>query len=231
VCGPRHTARVRPPTHAGRKIFTSRGDNSWRPCRRPAPAGALNASLTSRATIRSTSTSTLPHAKLSPRHSSTLYDVRGPRLRLTRGKSSKYSGRLRQDQTTQGEGQGSQGEQPDPATRRLPRQDIKTKLQYGLTDDDVRRDYQLSDTVATFSFPLCPSTCDYKREKRANVIKVRLTHNHTPPPGTWERTPSPYQLVNPTASTLGSGILKPRTGRRVLLLGGPNQYKSRCLPS
>jgi hypothetical protein len=36
------------------------------------PGRGLNASLTSRATITSPSTSTLPHAKLSPRHSSTL---------------------------------------------------------------------------------------------------------------------------------------------------------------
>jgi hypothetical protein len=60
--------------------------------------------LTSCATITSPSTSALPHTKLSPRHSSTLYDARGPRLRLTRGKASKYSGRLKQAQTTRGEG-------------------------------------------------------------------------------------------------------------------------------
>jgi hypothetical protein len=156
VRGPRHTARARPPTHAGRRIFTSRGDNSWRPCRRPAPAGALNASLTSRATITLPSTCTLSHAKLSPRHSSTLYDARGPRLRLTRGKSSKYSSRLRQDQTTRAEGQVSQGEQPDPATRRLPRQDIKTKLQCGLTNDDVRRDVPVVWHCSSFFLPFVP---------------------------------------------------------------------------
>jgi hypothetical protein len=41
ACGPRHTARARPPTRAGRGISMSRGNDSWRPCRRPAPAGAL----------------------------------------------------------------------------------------------------------------------------------------------------------------------------------------------
>jgi hypothetical protein len=92
VCGPRQTAQARPPTHAGKRISTSYGDNSWRPCRRPAPAEALNANLTSRAAITSPSTSALPHAKLRARHSSTLYDAHRPRLRLTRGKSSKYSG-------------------------------------------------------------------------------------------------------------------------------------------
>jgi hypothetical protein len=37
------------------------------------------------------------------------------------------------------------------------------------------------------------------------VTRVRFLHDHTPPPGTWEPSPSPDQLVNPTASTLGSG--------------------------
>jgi hypothetical protein len=156
ACGPIHTARARPPTRAGRRISTSRGDDSWRPCRRPAPARALNASLTSHATITSPSTSTLPHTKLILRHSSTLYDARGPRLRLTRGKSSKYSGRLRQDQTTQGEGQVSRGEQPDPATRRLPQQDIKTKLQCSLTDDDVQRDVPVLRHCSSFFLPFVP---------------------------------------------------------------------------
>jgi hypothetical protein len=154
--GPRHTTRARPPTRAGRRISTPRGDNSWRPCRRPAPVGALNASLTSRATITSPSTSTLPHAKHSLRHSSSLYDARGPRLRLTRGKSSKYSGGLRQDQTTRGEGQVSWGEHPDPATRRLPRQDIKTKLQCSLTNDDVRRDIPVFKHCSSFFLPFVP---------------------------------------------------------------------------
>jgi hypothetical protein len=49
----RHTARARLPAHAGKRISTSYGDDSWRPCRRPAPAGALNANLTSRAAITS----------------------------------------------------------------------------------------------------------------------------------------------------------------------------------
>jgi hypothetical protein len=101
------------------------------------PGRTLNASLTSRAIITSPSTSTVPHGKLSSRHSSTLYDAHRPRLRLMHGKSSEYSGRLRQDQTTWGEGQVSRSEQPDPATRRLPRQDTNTKLQCSLMDDDI----------------------------------------------------------------------------------------------
>jgi hypothetical protein len=120
------------------------------------PGRSLNASLTSRATITSPSTSALPHAKLNPRHSSTLYDTRGPRLRFTRSKSSKNSGRLRQDQTTRREGQASRSEQPDTAMRRLPRQDIKTKLQCNLTDDDVRRDAPVDRHCSSFFLPFVP---------------------------------------------------------------------------
>jgi hypothetical protein len=101
------------------------------------PGKSLNAGLTSRATITSPSSPALPHARLNQRHSSTLYDARGPRLRLGRGKLGKHSGRLRQAQTTQGEGQASRRKQSNPATRRLPRQGIATRLQCTLTDDDV----------------------------------------------------------------------------------------------
>jgi hypothetical protein len=133
VRGPRHTAQARPPTHTGKRISTSCGDDSWRPCRRPALARALNANLTSRTTITSPSTSVLSHAKLSPRHSSTLYDARGPRLRLTRGKTNENSGRLKQTQTTQEEGQASRNEQFNPGTRWPPRQDIATRRRYAQT--------------------------------------------------------------------------------------------------
>jgi hypothetical protein len=60
------------------------------------PGKSPNASLTSRATITSPSPSTLPHAKLNPGHSSTLYDAHESILRLERGKLGKHSGRLRQ---------------------------------------------------------------------------------------------------------------------------------------
>jgi hypothetical protein len=110
VRGPGHTARARPLTHAGKRISTSCGNDSWQPCRRPAPAGAINANLIGCAAITSPSTSVLSHAKLGPRHSSTLYDARGPRLRLMRGKTSENSGRLKQTQTTREEGQASRKE-------------------------------------------------------------------------------------------------------------------------
>jgi hypothetical protein len=71
------------------------------------PGKSPNAGLTSRATVTSPSSPTLPHARHNPRHSSTLYDAHEPRLRLGRGKLGKHSGRLRQAQTTRGEGQAS----------------------------------------------------------------------------------------------------------------------------
>jgi hypothetical protein len=90
------------------------------------PGKSLNVGLTSRAAITSLSTSTLPHAKLSPRHPITLYDAHKLRPRLGRGKLGRYSGRLRQGKTTRGEGQASRNEQSGSATRRLPRQGIAT---------------------------------------------------------------------------------------------------------
>jgi hypothetical protein len=117
---------------------------------------SLNAGLTSHATITSPSSPTLPHARLSLRHSSTLYDVHEPSLRLGRGKLGKHSGRLRQAQTTRGEGQASRKEQFNPATRRLPRQGITTRLRYAPTDSDVRRDVPAAKHCNSFAFPLVP---------------------------------------------------------------------------
>jgi hypothetical protein len=97
-------------THGSGKATNACGNDSWQPCRRPAPAGAVNANLIGCAAITSPTTSILSHAKLGPRHSSTRYDARGPRLRLTRCKTSENSGRLKQTQTTQEEGQASRKE-------------------------------------------------------------------------------------------------------------------------
>jgi hypothetical protein len=133
---------------------------------------SLNAGLTSRAAITSPSSPTLPHARLSPRHSSTLYDAHKPRLRLGRGKLGNHSGRLRRAQTTRGEGQASWSEQSNPATRRHPRQGITTWLQSTLTDSDIRRDVPVA-KYCIFYFPLYPSPCDYKRERRATVTRVK----------------------------------------------------------
>jgi hypothetical protein len=60
------------------------------------PGKSLNAGLTSRAAITSPSSPTLPHARLNPRHSSTLYDAHEPRLRLGGGELGKHSDKLRQ---------------------------------------------------------------------------------------------------------------------------------------
>jgi hypothetical protein len=128
------------------------------------PGKSLNAGLTSRAIITSSlasraivtspSSPALPHARLNPRHSSTLYDAHEPRLMLGRGKLGKHSGRLRQGQTTRGEGQASQREQFNLATRRLPRQGIATRLQCTPTDSDVRRDVPAAQHCNSFLFPL-----------------------------------------------------------------------------
>jgi hypothetical protein len=66
------------------------------------PGKSLNTGLTGCTAITSPSSPTLPHARLSPRHSSTLYDAHKPRLRLGRGKLGKYSGRLGQAQNYSG---------------------------------------------------------------------------------------------------------------------------------
>jgi hypothetical protein len=81
---------------------------------------SLNAGLTGCTAITLPSSPTLSHARLSPRHSSTLYDAHKPRLRLGRGKLGKHSGRLRRAQTTRGKGQASRSKQSNPATRRHP---------------------------------------------------------------------------------------------------------------
>jgi hypothetical protein len=120
------------------------------------PGKSLNASLTSRATITSPSSPTPPHARLNPRHSSTLYDAHEPRLGLGRGKLGKYSGRLRQAQTTRRESQASQREQSNPATRRLPRQGITTRLHCIPTDGDVRRDVPAAKHCNSFLLSLVP---------------------------------------------------------------------------
>jgi hypothetical protein len=118
------------------------------------PGKSLNAGLTRRAAIRSSSSPTLPHVRLNPRHSSTLYDAHKPGLRLGRGELGKHSGRLRQAQTTRGEGQASRGEQFNPATRRLPRQGITTRLHYIPTDNDLQRDIPAAKHCNSFVFPL-----------------------------------------------------------------------------
>jgi hypothetical protein len=93
--------------------------------------------------------------KLSPRHSSTPYDELEPRLRPKRGGLVKYSGRLRQQQTTRRRCQASRGEKPHPATRWLPRPSSATPLQCVLTNSDTRRNIPASKHCASFLLPPC----------------------------------------------------------------------------
>jgi hypothetical protein len=47
-------------------------------------------------------------------------------------------------------------EQFNPATRRHPRQGIRTRLRYAPTDGDVRRDVPVAKHCNSFVFPLVP---------------------------------------------------------------------------
>jgi hypothetical protein len=101
------------------------------------PNKSLNAGLTGCATIPSPSSLTLPHTSSARGTQSPSTMRTKPRLRLGCGGLGKYSGRLRQAQTTQRRSQASQNEQSDPTTRRLPRRGIATRLQCTLADNDV----------------------------------------------------------------------------------------------
>jgi hypothetical protein len=120
------------------------------------PGKSLNAGMTSRASITSLLPSTLPHTRLNPRHSSTLYDVHESRLRLERGKLGKHSGRLRQAQTTRGEGR-SGGNGPNRPRDGFP--DKASRLGFNAPRRTATYDgtCQLPNTVTLFYSPLCPS--------------------------------------------------------------------------
>jgi hypothetical protein len=150
------------------------------------PCQSLNAGLTSHATITSPSSPSLPHTRLNPRHSSTLYDVHKPRLRLGRGKLGKHSGRIRQAQTTQGEGQASRKEQSNPSTRRFPRQGIATRLQCTLMDGDVRRDVLAAKHCnSSFTSPCAPPLVTIKGRggQQSQGLDLHKTEHHLPGPG------------------------------------------------
>jgi hypothetical protein len=156
VRGPGRTTQATPPMHEEERISTSRKIQQLAAMQGAHLVRSLNAGLTSRAAITSPSSPALPHARLNPKHSSTLYNAHEPRLRLGCGKLGKHSGRLRQAQSTRGEGQASRREQSNPATRRLPRQGIATQLQCTPTDSDVRRDVPAAKHCNFFLFPLVP---------------------------------------------------------------------------
>jgi hypothetical protein len=158
------------------------------------PGKSLNAGLTSRAAITSSSSATLPHARLNPRHSSTLYDAHKPRLRLGRGKLGKHSDRPRQAQTIRGEGQASWKEQSNPPTRRLPRQGIVTRLHYIPTDSDVRRDIPAAKHYNSFVFPLVPLPLRLKGRggQRSQGLDLHTIRRHHP--GLGNKLPLPTSL-------------------------------------
>jgi hypothetical protein len=157
------------------------------------PSKSLNACLTSRATITLPSSPTLPHARLNPRHSSTLYDAHEPRLRLGCGKLGKHSGRLRQAQTTQREGQVYRREQSNPATRRFPRQGIAARLRYTPTDSDVRRDVLAAKHCNSFVFSLVPLPLRLGRggQRSRGLDLQTIKHHH---PGLGNELPLPTSL-------------------------------------
>jgi hypothetical protein len=187
------TTRAPPPTRVEEWFPTPCKYNSWRLYKQLTPTRAL---MLAWPTERPSHRHHLHSAtcKLSPRHSSTLYDTHEPGLRLGRGGLGKYSGRLRKAQTTQRRSQTSRNEQSCPATRRLPWQSTTTRLQCVMTDNDVRRDVPATKHCTFFTSPLCPSPCDYRRERRATVTRVRPSIDQTPPQGTWARRPLPTSL-------------------------------------
>jgi hypothetical protein len=156
--------RAPPPKRMGERFPAPCKLASWRSCKQLVPTRALMlVSPAARPSINIISHSVT--CKLIPRNSSTLYDALNPRLRPKHGELVKYSGRLRQQQTTRRRCQASRGKQPRPATRQLPRPGCATPLQCVLTDSDARWDIQQQSIVFLFTPPLCPSPCDYKRER------------------------------------------------------------------
>jgi hypothetical protein len=89
-----HGARIATDARGGTNIHVTR-ERQLAAMQAVCPGKSLNASLTGCTAITSPSSPTLPHTRLNPRHSSTLYDAHKPRLRLGRGKLGKHSGKLR----------------------------------------------------------------------------------------------------------------------------------------
>jgi hypothetical protein len=149
------------------------------------PGKSLNAGLTSRATIASPSSPALPNARLNPRHSSTLYDAREPRLRLGRGKLDKHSGRLRQAQATRGEGQASRRESPTRARSGFP--DKASQLGFNASRRTTTCDgtCQLPSIVTLFTSPCAPPLVTIKGRggQRSQGLDFHKTEHHLVGPG------------------------------------------------
>jgi hypothetical protein len=81
VRGSGRTTQATPPMREEGRISTSHKIQQLAAMQEARLAKSLNAGLTGRATITSPSSPSLPHARLNPRHSSTLYDAHEPRFR------------------------------------------------------------------------------------------------------------------------------------------------------
>jgi hypothetical protein len=110
-----------------------------------------------------------------------------------------------------------------PATRRLPRPSSTTPLQCVLTDSGARRDIPATGHCTSFPFPPCtPPSVTIKGRgvqplQGLDLIRIEL---HSKGFGTDSLS---RPVCNPTTNTPGSGTRPLIAGRRVLLLGGPNQ--------
>jgi hypothetical protein len=180
-----HGSGIATDAHGGANLHITR-EQQLAAMQTTCPGKSLNAGLTSRAAITSPSSPTLPHARLNPRHSNTLYDAHEPRLRLGRGNLGKHSGRLRQAQTTRGEGQTSRRKQSNPATRRFPRQGITTRLQCTPMDGDVRRDVPAAKHCNSFfTSPCAPPLVTIKGRggQQSHGLDLHRTEHHHLGPG------------------------------------------------
>jgi hypothetical protein len=79
----------------------------------------------------------------------------------------------------------SRREQSNPATRRLPRQGIATRLQCTPTDGDVRRDVPTAKHCNSFFSPCAPSLVTIKERggQRSQGLDFHKTEHHYPGPG------------------------------------------------
>jgi hypothetical protein len=149
------------------------------------PDKSLNAGLTSRATVTSPSSPSLPHARLNPRHSSTLYNAHEPRLKLGRGKLGKHSRKLRQAQTT-----GEKAKRPGRNSPTRPRggfPDKASRLDFNAPrwTATYDRTCQLPSTVTLFTSPCAPPLVTIKGRggQRSQELDFHKTEHHLPGPG------------------------------------------------
>jgi hypothetical protein len=117
----------------------------------------------------------------------------------------------------------SRGEQPCPSTRRLLRPSSAAPLQCALTDSGTRRDIPATEHCTSFLLPPCAPplvTIKGRGEQLLQGLDLLQIKHHFKGLGP---TPSPDQFITPTTNTTSPGTRQLDTGRRVLLLRGPNQ--------